>query len=397
MATYQIELEDGKVYEIETEPVKKEVAPDRMVGMTGKVSESDYASGKRNVLGNIVDRPQAAVRSFLTGKNPVEAFKNPKDIPSIQNEMLKSYWAGLKPEQSNLFTRAIHSIGGLPVSAAGYAADVATDPRTYLLGAVGKGVQAVGATKIAKPAFDALGRFLTKERRFLKFGKDAVLDIAKKGVSGLDKLDDLAGQKFESELQKIEGKSGTSNITKTIEEVQDMYPDEKFTKLQQIKDRFTPENRLSAEELRNLKQELKKGIPSSVFKGTAEPTALQRAQLKVYNSVDDELVGLGGEKYIKMKAEYRDWKNTASDAYKALLEDGRAGDKNLRNWFGYGLTRRQTKALEKTSGSLPNNEQFMQEFYAWRRGQMLKGAAGAAIPAAYLLHRAAAEQIIPQR
>lgn len=343
---------------------------------------------KQNRMGQIFNVPGAAIRSELLGTGYAQGAMNPSKVPSIQSAMLDDYYGKLPNFPGKT------AVGNI-VSAGGLAGDFVTNPADMLTTMVGgKLVGAVAKT----PVGQALGRFMTKERRFLKFGKDAVLKTAEKGVVGLDKLDDLAGQKYSEGLKSIEGKTkSTKAIADKIDEAFDTYKEESFPMLKKIKARLSVSESLSAEELRNLKMEAKRGIPRTVFQGKTDPTPQQYAQLQVYNAIDDELVGLGGQKYIGMKAEYSDWKNTASDAYKALLEDGRPGDKNLRNWFGYGLSRRQTKALEKANFMLPKGEQFMQDFYAWRRGQMAKGAAGAAVPISYLIHRGVAEKAMGER
>ena len=340
---------------------------------------------KQNRIGQVFNVPSAALRSGLQGTGYMQGALNPSKVPSMQTAMLDDYYGKLPnfPGKTAL---------GNIVSGTGMMVDYATNPAEILTSIVGgKLAGAVAKTPVGK----ALGRFMTKPRSFLKFGKDAVLNIAEKGVAGLDKLDDLAIQKYGEGLQSIKGTSSSVKpIVDKIDEAIDTYPEEGYSILKKIKERIGTSKGLSAEELRNIKMEAKKGIPRGVFQGKVDPTPQQYSQLQVYNQIDDELVTLGGDKYKAMKAEYRDWKNTAQDAYSALLENGRPGDVKLRNWFGYGLSRRQTKGLERASSMLPSKEQFMQEFYAWRRGQAAKGVAAAAVPATYLMHRAIADKAL---
>jgi len=388
----------------------KEKQPDRMVGFFGSVPQSKYNEGERNIMGNIFERPGAAIRSALQGKGYVQGAMNPTNVPSFQNLALEKYGNMIANSTSKIPNETMRNLSLksanpalMGVSALGLGADILTNPADVLGMVAGKTPvgsgktisTAVGNTKVAQ----AIGRFINKPRSFLKFGKDAVLDISKRGVRGVEKLDTLAGQKYEKGIQNIKGVSKEIKpIVDKIDEAIEMYPNESYTTLKKIKTNLSskkkPVKELTAEELRNLKQEVKRGIPKSVFQGKTDATPQQSAQLRVYNQIDDGLVKLGGDDYIKMKAEYSDWKNTASDAYKVLLEEGRPGDVNLRNWFGYGISRRKFKALEKVSGQLPPKEQFMQEFLAWRRGQIAKGALTAGIPASYLLHRYLAEKTV---
>lgn len=353
--------------------------------VSDKKTNPSQSMEKQNFIGQTFNVPSAAIRSELLGTGYNYGALNPSKIPTIQKSMLDDYY-GKMPDFPG------KTILGNVVSAGGIAGDFVTNPADMLTTLVGgKAVKAIANT----PVGQAVGRFLTKQRRFLKFGKDAVLKTAEKGVAGLDKLDDLATQKYGDELKSIKGTTkGVQPIVDKIDEAVNSYPEESYTTIKKIKERIASSEGLTAEELRNLKMEARKGIPRSVFQGKSDPTPQQYAQLQVYNQIDDELVSLGGDKYKRMKAEYSDWKNTAQDAYRALLEDGRPGDVKLRNWFGYGLSRRQTKALEKANFMLPPKEQFMQDFYAWRRGQMAKGLAGASIPITYLIHRAVAEKTI---
>ena len=117
-------------------------------GMFGKVPVSEYQAGKRNILGNIFDRPSAAVRSGLLGRNPVSGFKNPTDVPRLQDLALDAYYRNERPE--DVFKPGSMAAGFL-VSGAGLLADIAVDPTTYALS---------GAGKLAKPLAESIA--LTK-------------------------------------------------------------------------------------------------------------------------------------------------------------------------------------------------------------------------------------------
>ena len=353
----------------------------RIGGMFGQIPISQYQQGERNILGNIFERPAAAIRSGLMGTGYEAGAINPTNVPTFQDVALQKYY-------DRVGTGIPQQIGGLGVSTLGYAADIAINPAEMLsMYFGGKAIKAIAQT----PVGATVGRFLTKPRKFFKFGRDAVLDTATKGVAGIDKLDDIAGKKYEKELMEIKGEtSNLQPITDAIIETKATFPDEKFPMLTKVEDRLAKTKSLDAVELRNLKQEIKRIIPKGIFKGTVDATPQQVYQLRVYNAIDDALVELGGDKYIGMKKDYSDWKIIASDSYRALTERGRPSDVRLRNWFGYGLPRREFKALEKVSGMLPPKEQFMHDFLAWKRGQAAKVTAGGF--GTYMLYRKFAGQ-----
>jgi len=130
MATYELTLEDGSIYQVDTEE------PTTGNALTGKVSVSDYNAGKRNLLGNIVDRPSAAIRGALQNpRNPIEGYKqgavNPGSVPGFQEQWLDAYYKkfGVNP---------LTLPGGNLVSAGGLAADLATNPANLLMMLAGK-------------------------------------------------------------------------------------------------------------------------------------------------------------------------------------------------------------------------------------------------------------------
>ena len=402
MPTYKVTDPDtGRTVKLtgDSPPTENELS--EIFGELNKgVSESQQ--GKPNVLGNIFNRPAAVAREAIREKPSLalfgsmaglmglaqgsprarEAAVNPSISPTFQNSMLQGYY-------NKVGTGIPQQIGGLGVSTLGLGADMATNPGEALTTLVGgKLLGMAGKTR----AGQAVSRFMTKPRSFLRFGRDAVLDVSKKGMAGVDKLDDLAQTRYGNELAKIKGAvTDMTPIRNSIADVKAQYPDETLVQLNKLDKRLKDIKSLSASELKGIKEEIKKTVPKSVFQGKSEATPIQAAQLKVYNAVDDEIVKLGGDKYIAMKKEYSDWKNTAYDAYGILLEGGRPGDVKLRNWFGFGMSRRQRIALDKVSSLLPKDEQFMQQFDAWRRGQVAKTVGtggGGVLLGDYLVRRA---------
>ena len=122
--------------------------------------------GERTLTGDIFERPGAAVRSALMGKGYSAGAITPEKVPSFQETALKKYYErpGVVP------TKATTQLGGLGVSAAGLAADIATNPADMLTMLAPKAPGAGAVTKViaeTKPA-RAIGRFMEKERHMLK-------------------------------------------------------------------------------------------------------------------------------------------------------------------------------------------------------------------------------------
>ncbi len=120
-------------------------------GIFGKVPESKYAQGERNILGNIFERPGAAVRSAIRGQGYSKGAINPSSVPTFQEELLDKYY-------NKVGSGPLQTAGGFLVSGAGMAADIATNP-VDVLGAivplapgVKQGAQAIKATKAGQLA-----------------------------------------------------------------------------------------------------------------------------------------------------------------------------------------------------------------------------------------------------
>ena len=174
-------------------------------------------------MGSIFNVPAAAIRSAIQGKGYMPGALNPSNVPTFQNQFQNK----VSDIASNIPNDAIRNyvafMGAQAVQPAGAVADFVTNPAD-VLGAiapfapgakqVGKAVSTAVKPIVNTPAVQAVGRFLTKERKFLKFGKDAVLKISEKGVAGLEKLDDLASLKYEEGLKAIKGK--TTQLTPIV-------------------------------------------------------------------------------------------------------------------------------------------------------------------------------------
>ena len=195
----------GKLDELEFENPELEFdTPELDFGSATKVAPQPERGGIGGFLNDAFNRVPAGIRSTLGGKGYMAGYNEPQNVTSIQNTMLDKYYGMVGQQAQKMPDRfqqqahiGVSSLGGLGISAIGYGADIVTNPAELLtiLGS-GKALKMIAPTPVGK----ALGRFLNKPRKFLKFGRDAVLDTATKGVAGINKLDDIAGQKYEKSL-----------------------------------------------------------------------------------------------------------------------------------------------------------------------------------------------------
>jgi hypothetical protein len=110
--------------------------PEPTIGFFGKVPVSEYQAGKRNIVGNIFERPAAATREAIRtlpfgGESPKQAFKrasiNPSSSETFQDEALRKYYGEKNPSLLKI-------VGGFGVSGVGLVADIVTNPAQLLMG-----------------------------------------------------------------------------------------------------------------------------------------------------------------------------------------------------------------------------------------------------------------------
>lgn len=98
------------------------------------------ARGERTLMGNIFERPAAAIRATIGalgpgGETPLEAYKRgslyPEEVPTFQEQALDKF----SPNTSSVLA---NFIGGLPASTIGLAADIATNPADIMLMLLGR-------------------------------------------------------------------------------------------------------------------------------------------------------------------------------------------------------------------------------------------------------------------
>jgi len=219
-------------------------------------------------------------------------------------------------------------------------------------------------------------------------GKKTAQVIAEKADKGIDKLSQTLSNKYDNMFSKIgKGEVPNDNVFNAIRQAIDTFPEGSGAgKLQKIADRLANEENITATELHNLKQEISKLIPKSVWNGTQDANAIQNAYENIYWTITKELEKLGGEQYSGLTDEYRNFKLAERLARKVFYRQGVPSEYAVAKGIYDIPTQRAVRGL---STQLPPEEQFAQDFEAWRRGQAFKkwgGISGSGI-LAYLAHR----------
>ncbi len=166
------------------------------------VNAPDLKRGERSALGEVFERPGAAIRSGIQekikGGSFIEGYKKgvavPEEVPTFQDQALDKYY-------SNGEITPARMAGGMAVSAGGLVADIATNPADLLLAIIGKTPMGKGTTLAGKlgktKGVHALGRFGTKQRHIPIPGKGIVQSFkagkkaTKELISLSDKIDDI--------------------------------------------------------------------------------------------------------------------------------------------------------------------------------------------------------------
>jgi hypothetical protein len=139
---------------------------EKTIGFFGKVPLSEYQAGRRNIMGNIMERPAAAIRETIRalpkgGETPKQAFikgsLNPTTSETFQDEWLRRYYGDKNPSLLKI-------AGGFGISAAGLTADILTNPAQVLMGLtpkipIGAGRNIGQAVMATRPA-QAISRFI---------------------------------------------------------------------------------------------------------------------------------------------------------------------------------------------------------------------------------------------
>ena len=146
-----------------------------------KVGAPEYVPGERSLLGNIFERPAAAVRSGILGTGVKEGYRMPEKVPSLQDVGLKHYWEDMEGQPRRDPTKATAVMGSLPVSLAGVVGDIVTNPADVALMTMGGLSSQIKSIKTLNQARVALKAFGTKERS-VKGGIDTIRKLRMKAL-----------------------------------------------------------------------------------------------------------------------------------------------------------------------------------------------------------------------
>jgi len=161
---------------------------------------ANFQGGDLNLLGDIFNRPGAAIRSALMGKGYVEGAKNPNAVPRFQDVALDKYY--------NAPDFAGKELIGNIVSAGGMVADVATNPADLLALLAGKtpmgGRSTLNEVIANSRGGQAVGRFMNmpiEETAPARYTSDTIKGLAnqiKKSPQIISKIRDYPANKVNS-------------------------------------------------------------------------------------------------------------------------------------------------------------------------------------------------------
>ena len=207
-------------------------------------------------------------------------------------------------------------------------------------------------------------------------GRKTQQAIAEKASRGIDKVGEYLSDKYEKMFDGItKGVASVDDLVQSVDDAIAQYPSgTNVGKLNTIRESLLAKKNITAKELHNLKQEVRKIIPKGVWRGTQDIDAIQNAHRDVYFKINDKLAELGGKEYKALSQEYRQYKNFEMLANKMFKANGQPSNSKIFNKMDVPTER----ALEGLNRQLTPDEQFLQELNAIRRGDSFKkyGAMG---------------------
>ena len=218
--------------------------------------------------------------------------------------------------------------------------------------------------------------------------------MAEKADKGMDKLSQGLSDKYDDDLANIKGTVKTQSVVDDIQQTIDEFPEGANTgKLKSIINRIKDNEDISAKELFNIKKEISKTIPKSVWNGVSDADAITNSKEQLYWKITQKLEDVGGDKFKGLTSEYKNFKQSERLARKMFYRQGVPSNVPLGGTYDIPTQR----AVRGLSGQLPQEEQFSNAFEAWRRGQGIKKAGGVALGGgalAYTLHRYLTDKLL---
>jgi len=243
---------------------------------------------------------------------------------------------------------------------------------------------ALGGMKI----YDQISKFLLNPPKLINLGgRKTAQAIAEKADKGFDKLSKTLSDKYDDVFSNIEAKVKTADIVDDIQNTINEFPEgANIGKLKSIAKRLGETKEISAKELFNIKKEISKTIPKSVWNGVSDADAITNSKEGLYWKLTKKLEEVGGEKFAGLTEEYKQFKQAERLARKMFYRQGIPSNVPLGGTYDIPTE----KAVRGLSSQLPPKEQFAQLFEAWRRGQTVKktaGLLGGGSALTYLAHR----------
>jgi hypothetical protein len=211
---------------------------------------------EQNVIGATFNVPGAAIRSAIQGKGYVEGAMNPSAVPKFQDLAIKAAQQSTNPY--------VNAILGMPASALGMAADIATSPADAIgmlaggLGgvrtAVAKEVGAIADTGVGR----AIGGVMTAKITPIAWVKDTFTgvkkaeksasalkeNIRKEASAGIDEIKSI-GIRAKRVISKLEQKQQSAleqdkaGLAKALDYAEEVYTgkikDTSFTKSDEVR------------------------------------------------------------------------------------------------------------------------------------------------------------------
>jgi hypothetical protein len=154
-------------------------------------------------------------------------------------------------------------------------------------------------------------------------GKKTGQEIAEKADKGIDELSQRLSDKYDELFGNIKASTKTSGIIDDLQSTIDEFPEgANIGKLKSIVKRLKGKEEISAKELFNIKKEISKTIPKSVWNGISDSDSITNSKENLYWRLTKRLEEVGGEAYTGLTDEYKMFKQSERLARKMFYRQG---------------------------------------------------------------------------
>lgn len=202
-------------------------------------------------------------------------------------------------------------------------------------------------------------------------GAKTAQKIAEKADEGFGKAFGYLSNKYDNLFSRI--KEGSTKIDDVLESINEAAVNSNTgssieKKMTRLFDELGKSGEATAERLHRLKQEIRAMVPKSVWKGTGDANMEQHYAKEAYYKVNDALERIGGKEYSGLSNEYKDFMKATDLTKQFFYEKGQPSNLGMMRTMSEPAKR----SLEVINKNLAPEEKFVQEFEAWRRGQVAK-------------------------